>query len=142
MDFVVEKVDSLITEYDTNCPFKLSKYLGIEIVYENLGNTLGYYSSHFRIKVIHINQNSSEKQKEFICAHELGHAICHPNSNTSFLKKHTLFSTDRIEVEANRFAINLLFSSNSDLCISIDEAAKQYGIPKQLLLSNMATKIF
>lgn len=46
----------------------------------------------------------------FICAHELGYAIFHPDANTHFLKKNTLFSTESIELEANFFAVRLLFS--------------------------------
>lgn len=132
VDAIASKVKSLINKYDTNCPFKLAKALGIEIVYENLGKTLGYYSSHFRIKIIHINQSADEGQKKFTCAHELGHAIFHPSANTPFLKKHTLFSTDRIELEAHLFAIKLLFSNIHDT-VSLDESVKNYGIPKQLL---------
>ena len=36
-----------------------------------------------------------------------GHSQIHPRVNTPFLRKNTLFSTDR-EVEANRFAVELL----------------------------------
>ncbi|WP_141771547.1 ImmA/IrrE family metallo-endopeptidase, partial [Bacillus licheniformis] len=77
--------------------------------YEDLGKALAYYSRHFRVKVIHINQNANEHNKEFICAHELGHAIFHPDANTPFLKRKTLFSTDQIELEANFFAISKKF---------------------------------
>ncbi|ASF30052.1 hypothetical protein WV34_15355 [Bacillus amyloliquefaciens] len=140
MESIAKKVKTLTKKFETNDPFEIAKALGIEVVYEELGKTLGYYSRHFRIKVIHINQNASEKCKVFICAHELGHAVCHPDANTPFLKNHTFFSTDRIEEEANFFAVNLLFSS-ANACVTVEEAVKQYGIPKQLVLSNLA-KIF
>ncbi|MCO7176151.1 ImmA/IrrE family metallo-endopeptidase [Sporolactobacillus kofuensis] len=51
---------------------------------------LGYYTKNFRIKMIHINETAGDHKKEFICAHELGHAIMDPDTNTSFYKK-TLF---------------------------------------------------
>ena len=140
VDAITAKVKSLMNKYDTNCPFKLAKALGIEIVYENLGKTLGYYSSHFRIKIIHINQNADEGQKKFTCAHELGHAIFHPAANTPFLKNHTLFSTDRIEIEAHLFAIQLLFSNINDT-VSFEDAVKNYRIPKQLL-TNLGMEFF
>jgi len=133
VDSVVKKVQSLLNKYGTSCPFEIAKLLGIQIVFEELGNTLGYYSSHFRIKVIHINQNATDSQRKFICAHELGHAICHPEFNTSFLKKHTLFSTDHIEIEANTFAVTLLFSHESEESISIDTAVNEYGIPEKMI---------
>lgn len=107
--------------------------MGIQVIYEPLGNTLGYYSKHFRTKFIHINELTSEKKKEFVCAHELGHAIFHPDFNTPFLKKHTFLSTDRIEVEANTFAIELLFGNSEDI-VTLTEVIEEYGIPKQLAL--------
>lgn len=106
--YVYKKVNQLIKKYDTNCPFKLAKNLGIEIIYEDLGSTRGYFNKVFNIKMIHINEDSNEKDRQFICAHELGHAVLHPNANTPFLKKHTFFVTDRIEFEANIFAMSLI----------------------------------
>ena len=141
MESIISKVNLLKETYDTNCPFKIAKSLGIEIVFENLGNTLGYYNKHFRIKIIHINELENEYKKRFICAHELGHAIFHPDANTPFLKKHTLFSTERIEMEANFFAIRLLFSDYEEH-ISVDDAVKQYGIPQKLIKLHLDRKIF
>ncbi|MFS0822130.1 ImmA/IrrE family metallo-endopeptidase [Bacillus sp. 1P02SD] len=132
---IKRRVDLLINKYQTNCPFKLTNHLGIQVLYEPLGNILGYYSKHFRVKVIHINEAANQKKQQFICAHELGHAIMHPDANTPFLKKHTLYLTDRIEVEANAFAIELLLSNLNYDSITIAEAVEEYGIPKQLALS-------
>ncbi|WP_338133377.1 ImmA/IrrE family metallo-endopeptidase [Bacillus sonorensis] len=136
---MTEKIKSITKKIETNNPFKIAKALGIEVVYEDLGKALGYYSRHFRVKVIHINQNANEHNKEFVCAHELGHAIFHPDANTPFFKKQTLFSTDRIELEANFFAINLLFSSINS-CVTVKEAIEQYGIPEKLILSYLIEK--
>ncbi|MGP7817729.1 ImmA/IrrE family metallo-endopeptidase [Niallia sp. 01092] len=143
MESIIAKVQKLKKTHKTNCPFKLAEILGIEVLFENLGNTLGYYSRHFRIKVLHINENANEYQKKFTGAHELGHAVLHPDANTPFLKKHTLFSTDKIEMEANMFAINLLFSDEdfSDE-ISFHEAIVEYGIPEKLLITHYTSKFF
>ncbi len=48
-------VNQLVKKYGTNDPFKLAKCMGIHIVFEPLGNALGYYSKHFRVPIIHIN---------------------------------------------------------------------------------------
>lgn len=134
MEFIKKKIDTLVNRFDTNCPFKIAKGLGIIIQYEYLGNILGYYSKHFRIPIIHINESSGERQQLYTCAHELGHAVLHPNANTPFLKKYTLFSTDRIEIEANTFAVELLFSRNSsDKDIFVHEVFEDYKIPKSFL---------
>lgn len=135
---VIRKVDKLIKRFNTNCPFKIAKSLGIQIMFEDLGSTLGYYNQSFRVKIIHINQKASSNHKKFICAHELGHAICHPRANTPFLRKHTLFSTDKMESEANLFAIRLLFEKDYfDGQLSIDDAVEQYGIPEKFILNNL-----
>ncbi|MDH5161476.1 ImmA/IrrE family metallo-endopeptidase [Heyndrickxia oleronia] len=138
MEFILEKINYLIKVYKTNCPFKIAKKLGIEIVYEDLGKTLGYFNQFCRIKIIHINEKTSEYQKMFICAHELGHAIFHPEANTPFLKKKTLFSTDKIELEANLFAVRLLFSKDYyDDHLNLKDAVELYGIPEKLILNNL-----
>lgn len=101
-------VEGLIKKCGTNNPFKIAKTLNIEIIYSDMHNTLGFFSKYKRFKFIHLNQNTPKKLQTFVCCHELGHAIRHPDVNTPFLKQHTLYSTDRIERQANTFAVELL----------------------------------
>ena len=61
---------------------------------------------------IHINCDLDEYQQKFTCAHELGHALLHPDLSTPFLRESTLFSVDKLEVEANRFAACLCYPPN------------------------------
>ena len=131
---IQKKVDDLIKKYGTTNPFELADFLGIMVVYENLGKSLGYFSNICRIPIIHINDSISYEKQLFTIAHELGHAVLHPNENTAFLKANTLYSTEKIEVEANTFAIELLFNGNNS--ITIKEAIEEYGAPKQLLYKN------
>ncbi|MNB78605.1 Metallopeptidase ImmA [compost metagenome] len=84
--------------------------------------------------MIHINNAASEQDQRFTCAHELGHVILHPNVNTPFLRRQTLYSVDRIEREANQFAVELLMPD--DLLYefkhknwTVQEAAAIYGVP-------------
>ncbi|MDQ0269019.1 ImmA/IrrE family metallo-endopeptidase [Cytobacillus purgationiresistens] len=135
---IIQEVEKLITRFNTNCPFKIASALGIHVIYEDLGSTLGYFNQHFRIKIIHINENTSEEKQQFICAHELGHAILHPHANTPFLKKFTLYSTDKMEQEANLFALRLLFLAGVyHGQLSIKEAVERYGIPKKVISNNL-----
>lgn len=141
MESITAKVEKLVEKYKTNDPFKIAACLDIQVSYENLGNILGYYNRAFRMKSIHINENASDGQRSFICGHELGHAILHSDTNTPFLKKHTFFSTDRIELEANFFAIYLLFSSNHfEGQLTIEDAIGHYGIPRRLIENNLSNK--
>lgn len=127
----------LIKKYKTNDPFEIADHKGIEIFYEPLGSIYGYYNYYKRIKMIHINNNLDEKLQRFTCAHELGHAILHHDTNTTFLKSKTLFSTSKIEREANTFAVELLMPDSclyelQDTNLTIYEAAEMYGVPQEV----------
>lgn len=105
-------VEKLMRKYNTNNPFKLAESLNIIVKYDDLGNTWGYFITYKRIKIIHINNNLEEWLQRYTCAHELGHSILHKGVPTPFLKKHTLFSIDKIERQANTFAVELLLPDN------------------------------
>lgn len=128
-------VETLIKKYNTTDPFAIANALGIRIVYENLGAIYGYFDVHFRIKKIHLNTSIDESLLPFVCAHELGHSVLHPDLNTPFLSKYTLFSIDKIERQANTFAVELLLSddylqSNPD--INFSKLALSKAIPSGL----------
>ncbi len=136
---IKEIIGQLVKKYSTDNPFKLADLLGIVIVFEPLGSIHGYYSRSHRTKVIHINENLPYSKQFLTCAHELRHAILHPDENTAFLKKNTLFSTDKIEVEANTFAVELLLPDKLFLeqdnysCFTIYDAINEKGVPVELL---------
>ena len=135
---IYEIVERLIKKYGTRNPFKLADLLGVVIVFEPLGSAYGYYSRTHRTKVIHINENLPYIKQYFTCAHELGHAVQHPDTSTIFLKKNTLFSADRLEIEDNTFAVELLlpdelFSNIGDSDYNIYDAIKEKGVPEELL---------
>jgi Zn-dependent peptidase ImmA (M78 family) len=95
----------------------------------------GFYKYDRRNKYIVINSNLMDEMQRFVCSHELGHAVLHPRANTPFLRKNTLFSIDKIEIEANRFAIELLIPKDIDIQnsnLSIYELTKLCGIPNEL----------
>lgn len=128
-------VNRLIKNNNTNNPFSICKALDIVVKYENLGNILGYCDTHFRMRTIHINENTPEHMHSFICAHELGHAILHPKINTPFLRNNTLFSVDKIERQANTFAVELLLPDSilqEHEDINFYALAKCHGIPNGL----------
>ncbi len=102
-------VRSLAAENGTFNPFEIAENKGIVIQMEPLGTIRGYYSKALRTKFIHINCDLDEYQQKFTCAHELGHALMHPDLSTPFLRESTLFSVDKLEVEANRFAAYLCY---------------------------------
>ncbi|MFC5587525.1 ImmA/IrrE family metallo-endopeptidase [Sporosarcina soli] len=133
-------VAQLIKKYRTSNSYKLAENLGIAVVFEPQGSVHGYYSRTHRTKVIHINERLPCKKQLSICAHELSHAILHPNENTAFLKSNTHFPTSRIEAEAYEFMIELLFNQVSQNAITVHEAIEHYGIPERLLNKNFNLK--
>ncbi len=124
-------VESLCMKYGSRDPFEIAQQHGILIRYEHLGTIRGYYNKIFRQRWIHINADLNEQEQVFVCAHELGHAILHPMSNTPFLREHTLFSLSRLEVEANQFAVDLIFDDYDLQCLlerPITDVAYRMGI--------------
>ncbi|QBK24967.1 ImmA/IrrE family metallo-endopeptidase [Ureibacillus thermophilus] len=72
----------------------------------------------------------------FVCAHELGHAVLHHDANTPFLKRKTLFSTERIEIEANKFAVELLMPDDfmrEYSHLTIYEIAMMANVPREVV---------
>lgn len=133
---IKQTVLKLLKRYGTQDPFILADYMGILVSKEDLGTLSGYYTKKYRIKHIHVNASLTETELVFACAHELGHAILHPDANTPFLTKHTYLSIDKYEIEANKFAIELLLSDDTLLeyqnC-TIEQVVRSLGYHKKLI---------
>ncbi|KFZ43036.1 ImmA/IrrE family metallo-endopeptidase [Anoxybacillus flavithermus] len=139
-------VEKLVKKHGTNNPFEIASQKGIVLLFEQLGGIYGYHHSFKRINIIHINSELDESMQRFVCAHELGHAVLHPELSTSFLRKNTLFCMDKVEREANEFAVELLLPDdciytyrNTDM--TIYEVATTYGIPKEVVHLKRELKI-
>ncbi len=139
-------VEKLVKKHGTNNPFEIASQKGIVLLFEQLGGIYGYHHSFKRINIIHINSELDESMQRFVCAHELGHAVLHPELSTSFLQKNTLFCMDKVEREANEFAVELLLPDdciytyrNTDM--TIYEVATTYGIPKEVVHLKRELKI-
>lgn len=131
---IKEYVLKIVEKHGTTNPFEIAKRKNIIVLFEDLGNTLGFYNTYKRFKFIHINNKIDEITQRFVCAHELGHAVLHPKANTRFLRNQTFFSVDRLEIEANTFAVELLLtdemvSAYEDTHLSIQEVAEIHGVP-------------
>jgi Zn-dependent peptidase ImmA (M78 family) len=126
----------LAAKYKTNDPFTIADLRGINVLDCPMKSTFGYYSKYRRVQNIILNSNIPEELRSFVCAHELGHAICHPDLNTQWLKENTLFSVNKIERQASTFAIELLVPDEillESADCSIYTIAKKIGIPKELV---------
>lgn len=90
-----------------------------------------------RNKFIFLNSNLGKEDKVFTFCHELGHSEIHPKLSAPFLKSKTLISIDKIENEANRFAVELLLPDSAiyeykDSGLSISEIAGIHGVPSEV----------
>lgn len=103
-------VKSLIKRHKTNNPFEICQRLNILILYKDLGSVRGFFRHRYRKKIIYINSTLCPQIQRQVCAHELGHAVLHTKVNTVFLNLNTYTNTDKIEIEANTFASELLIS--------------------------------
>lgn len=126
-------INNLVLEHHTRNPYVIAKELGIIVLEEELGSINGYYNEVMGYKFIHINVNLPDYKKRFVAAHELGHALLHPNFNYSFLKNHTLFNIDRYEKEANLFAIMLICDEDIEEHETISAISKFYGVDEKIL---------
>lgn len=138
LTWIKDTAQKLIRRYETNDPFELASFMNINVVYWDLHEEIkGFYKYDKRNKFIVINCNSDEKSQIFTAAHELGHSQMHSRVNTPFLREKTFLSVDRIEIEANVFAVELLlpdkvFCEHKDLNMTIDEMASLYCVPNEV----------
>lgn len=126
----------LVKTYKTNNPFELAEFKNISVIPWDLHDDIkGFYRYVRRNKFIFYNKNIHEGEKNFVCAHELGHAVLHPKENTPFMRVNTLFSIDKIEVEANTFAVELLIPDNELIeykHLPMQDIAGIYGVPRDV----------
>jgi Zn-dependent peptidase ImmA (M78 family) len=138
LNWIQHVVTKLKKKYKTTDPFELSSLMNIQVIPWDLHDEInGFYKYDKRNKYIFFNNNLSSELQRFVCAHELGHAVLHPRANTPFLRNKTFFSIDKIEVEANTFAVELtlpekFLNDYQNTNISNYELTKIYGIPNDL----------
>ncbi|WP_040192127.1 ImmA/IrrE family metallo-endopeptidase [Clostridium culturomicium] len=137
-NYIKKEVNRLIKKYNTNNPFEIAKGENIIILFEKLGNINGYYNKYARQKFIHINEDLDFQSQFLTCAHELGHARIHPDSNTPFFRDNSFYSINKLEKQANYFSAELLIDANKiDKCLlglySVEQLAAIYNVPVELI---------
>ncbi|GAB6117096.1 ImmA/IrrE family metallo-endopeptidase [Thermoanaerobacter brockii subsp. lactiethylicus] len=107
-DEIERIVNRLVNKHGCSNPYYIAKENNIVVIKISLDKVYGFYKYIKRNKFIFINSDVDEQVQLLTCSHELGHAVLHPRENTIWLQSFTLFSTDRLEIEANLFALSLL----------------------------------
>ena len=131
-----ELISGLIKKYKTNCPFELSRALGIHIRFMDLGKgTKGLYYRKLRRRFIVIHNELPIEWQRFVCAHELGHDRLHKGINRFFLEESSYFCPGKLERQANGFAIKLLLANSSpEQGESLENYYSRLGIPSGIQL--------
>ena len=119
-------VDSLVRKYKTRNPFEIISHLNVIVVFYPLYGIKGFYQYFQRNNIIYIDEALSDQEKLFVCAHELGHMLLHKKSNAIFMDSRTRLNTTKYEIEADRFAMNLLLS-NTDIEEHLDFSTVQFS---------------
>lgn len=126
---IIQIVSYYQNKYNTNDPFVIADGLHIQVFQVPLGKLAGYYEYLKHHRCIFINSDIKDYNfKRLVMAHELGHAILDTKENCYFTMNHTYLLTSKIEIRANKFAINLLISDDE-----LDEY-HEYTVPQLSML--------
>lgn len=109
---IKKKADYLARKYRTRNPFEILQGLNAILVFVPLSGTRAFYQYFQRNNIIYINENLSQHEQIFECAHEMGHMFLHRKSNAIFMDTRTCFNTNKFEIEADTFAMDLLISDD------------------------------
>lgn len=127
--------ESLVRKYETRDPFRIADFLGLIIIRTPLHGIRGFYQYVKRCGIIYIDSRLKDSEARFVCAHEIGHALMHRGCNRIFMDAHTYFAVNRYEVEANRFAVDLIYDDD-DLRLFLEHplqlAADCMGVSMEL----------
>lgn len=119
--------DSLVRKYNTQNPFEIIDNLNAIVVFYPLQGVRGFYQYFQRNNIIYIDDKLNDKEKRFVCAHEMGHMFLHKKSNAIFMDSRTQLNTAKYEIEADRFAMNLLIS-DAEICNYSDFTISQISL--------------
>lgn len=109
---IKKKADFLARKFQTRNPLEIIQGLNVILVFAPLVDTRAFYQYFQRNNIIYIDENLTKHEQAFECAHEMGHMFLHKKANAIFMDTRTSFNTNKFEIEADTFAMNLLISDN------------------------------
>lgn len=127
--------ESLVKKYNTRDPFRIADALGYIVLRVPLKGIRGYYRHMKRRTIIYIDSGLNWWEEGFVCAHEIGHALLHRGCNRIFMDTNTYFKVDQYEIEADKFALNLLYSDDdvaAFFCLPVSVFADTAGVSIEL----------
>ena len=141
---IKQKANSLVRKYNSRNPFEIIKNLNAIVVFCPLKVVKGFYQYFQRNNIIYIDNELSESEQRFVCAHELGHMLIHKNANAIFMDSQTHLNISKYEIEADRFAINLLISDDdigNNLEYTVNQLSRLFGYHEKLIELRLQDKV-
>lgn len=137
-----KEIRRLVRKYKTRDPYTIARGEEIEVRFKYLSPSSpeGIFKKILRQKYITINLTriKNKAHLNMVLAHELGHAKMHASDRAFFLHDHTFYDRGRFEIEANRFAAELLIDENKFEKIylenfSTEQLSSSYEVPVELV---------
>lgn len=128
--------NKIVKKYDSRNPFEIVNGCGAILIFAPLKGVRGFYQYFQRNHLFYIDENLPNHIQKFVCAHELGHMFMHRGMNAIFMDTRTYLNTSQYEVEANRFAIELLIPDEVILeyyNYTADQLARLLGYEEKLI---------
>ena len=127
--------DKIAKRHSTRDPFQIASDLGFIVVFAPLKEVRGFQQRILRRNLIYINSDLDETQQRLVCAHELGHYFLHRGTNRIFMDRSTDFVSQKVENEAHKFSVDLIYSD--DMLVDFiyqpaEKIANYMGVSKNL----------
>lgn len=137
MNYIEQAAKNLVKKHKTNDPLQLCELEDINLTITTLPQQMkGLYTRLFDIPFIFLSDRLPLHEKRVVCAHELGHYLLHPSTNTLYVQENTLLSCSKLEHEADLFAAHLLIPDKIDFIgcdATIQQLAFQYEVTTELV---------
>lgn len=129
-------VRRLIHRHQTRDPFEIAFLTDREIVIQPLVCVRGFYQYFMRNHIIYLDEALDDVSRKFVCAHELAHSFMHRDVNAIYLDSRTFFTTRKYEIQADRFAADLLISDadvEEYVAWPVDKLSQMWGIREEAI---------
>jgi len=137
MKWIVEIVNGLIEVYKTRNVYELLDLLEITLIKKKLINDEKgrFLRDMFGNETIFISNELANEEERIVIAHELGHLILHTHLSTSYYTENQLINKNKLEVEANKFAAELLIPDDVNIYEyeTIQQLACYLEVPEELV---------
>ena len=135
----VEHIKCIIScykrKFGTSDPFEIADNIGVLYQFGNC-KFAGCYMFLKNHRYIFLSNELEGTERNFVMAHELGHAVLDRKENCYFIRNKTLLSISKFERRANLFAAYLLISD--DMLLDYKGCTQEYfckctGCPKEII---------